>query len=245
MGNLHWNEETNKYEVWCGSGIDSTVNYAIYLAQVKDEPISFEFNGVPITVRGNSNSDLILRDFRRAITGCIDGSVGPYPSAELSAEEQAHDANIHAGAAKRAEESRIAYEAEMENKRQSVESRLKGVEMELADPQKWEEYNSANTDPYGAACVIYAEQWAKLMQIEMSAGQPIENIARETSHEADTEGITGFMYGCAVTMLAQCWKYGDELRRWHNIDTQISNEGEKANDTGGVLDPASLSIGTD
>ena len=50
--------------------------------------------------------------------------------------------------------------------------------------------------------------------------------AKEASHLADSEGITGFMYGCAVSMLAQCWKHGEELRRWHNKDTQIGTEGD-------------------
>jgi len=32
------------------------------------------------------------------------------------------------------------------------------------------------------------------------------------------------------------------LRKWHNIKTQIGNEGEKANASGGVLNPALLNI---
>ena len=38
-------------------------------------------------------------------------------------------------------------------------------------------------------------------------------------------------------------KYGDQLRRQHNLKTQLGNEGEKANESGGVLNPALLSIG--
>ena len=36
---------------------------------------------------------------------------------------------------------------------------------------------------------------------------------------------------------------GEDLRRWHNLDTQIRNEGEIANEKGGVLNPAIMSIG--
>jgi hypothetical protein len=56
--------------------------------------------------------------------------------------------------------------------------------------------------------------------------------------DVDAEGITGFMFGCAVLVLAKCWKYGEALRRWHNRDTQIGTEGDHANETGGVLNPA-------
>jgi len=43
------------------------------------------------------------------------------------------------------------------------------------------------------------------------------------------------MYGCAVSMLSQCWKYGEELRRWHN--KEWGHE-----DTDGIVNPAVLTI---
>lgn len=86
----------------------------------------------------------------------------------------------------------------------------------------------------------YAEQWARLMQLEMAGGKPLEEIADASSREADTEGITGFMYGCAVSILSHTWKHGEQLRRWHNLKTQIYDEGVTANETGKVLNPAIL-----
>lgn len=50
------------------------------------------------------------------------------------------------------------------------------------------------------------------------------------------------MYGCAVSALAKFWVHGEQLRIWHNLDIQIGNEGEKANESGGVLNPALLNI---
>lgn len=76
----------------------------------------------------------------------------------------------------------------------------------------------------------------------MEKGEKLEDVANECSNEADTEGITGFMYGAAVSVLASCWEHGEELRRWHNLKTQIRDEGEKANESGGVLNPALLNI---
>lgn len=62
----------------------------------------------------------------------------------------------------------------------------------------------------------------------------IVDNADKLSNEADAEGITGFIYGCAVGILLQCWKYGEFLRKWHN--------GEYNYDGDGVVNPAILSI---
>ena len=59
----------------------------------------------------------------------------------------------------------------------------------------------------------------------------------------DDDGITVYMYGCAVSVLAKAWKHGEALRRWHNKETQIGTEGDRANESGGVLNPALLTIG--
>lgn len=100
-----------------------------------------------------------------------------------------------------------------------------------------------NSDPYGACTVRYAARWANYMEAAMEKGEKIAQCADRTSHEADKEGITGFMYGCAVSILAACWLHGEALRLWHNLKTQLKDEGTKANKSGGVLNPALLSIG--
>ncbi len=115
--------------------------------------------------------------------------------------------------------------------------------MKLKDEAGWKECVEVNQDAYGGECVRYAEAWADLMEAKLTEGATLSDIAKSTSHEADTDGITGFMYGAAVSMLAQVWEHGEELRRWHNLDTQIGNEGEKANKSGGTLNPALLNIG--
>ena len=76
----------------------------------------------------------------------------------------------------------------------------------------------------------------------MKRGKQIEDIAKDLSHKADTEGITGFMYGMAVKILCDCWVHGEALRLWHNKDIQIKDEGDKANEDGKVLNPALLVV---
>jgi hypothetical protein len=117
--------------------------------------------------------------------------------------------------------------------------------MKIID-SKIEEYKAGlanNTDPYGAEIYRYAERWADLMESQMTEGKSLADIAESTSREADTSGITGFMYGASVAVLSRFWGHGEELRKWHNLDCQINDEGEKANESGGVLNPALLSIG--
>lgn len=111
--------------------------------------------------------------------------------------------------------------------------------------QDWNKTVEANSDPYGKASIDYARTWAELMEVRIAYSEDkIKDFAKELSHTADTDGITGFMYGCAVSILSKVWKHGEELRKWHNLDTQIGTEGEKANESGGCLNPALLNIST-
>lgn len=110
----------------------------------------------------------------------------------------------------------------------------------------WEKGLANNEDPYGRACFRFASEWATLMEkriIEIEGEMTISDIAQPCSREADTEGITGFMYGAAVAILSDCWVFGEDLRRWHNLDIQIKDEGERANERGTVLNPAMLRVG--
>ena len=117
--------------------------------------------------------------------------------------------------------------------------------MEYANKAMWDEGFAKNDDPYGRAVYVYAERWADLMEAEMAKGATLEDCVKQMSRAADEGvGITGFMYGCAVSILAGAWKHGEALRRWHNLDTQIGTEGEKANKEGGTLNPALLNIAT-
>ena len=115
--------------------------------------------------------------------------------------------------------------------------------MEIIDHKRWYEGKEKNTDAYGARIFSYAEDWANLMEDRLAEGANLQDVAADCAREADTDGISGFMYGAAVATLSKCWKHGDQLRRWHNLDIQIGNEGEKANEGDGTLNPSMLNIG--
>jgi hypothetical protein len=106
--------------------------------------------------------------------------------------------------------------------------------MKVKDINVYENWKANNKDGYGACVFRYTERWADMMEQEMQNGVKVKDIADKLSHQADTEGITGFMYGVAVNILSQCWEYGDELRRWHNKEYDYEGDG--------VVNPAVLTI---
>lgn len=107
-----------------------------------------------------------------------------------------------------------------------------------AEKESFDKWVAINDDPYGKACVDYAIRWANLMEQHMAAGAKLEDIADNDSHAADTEGITGFMYGAACGGLAKFWIHGDQLRRWHNAKYGVTEEQAK----GGTVNPAIITI---
>lgn len=115
--------------------------------------------------------------------------------------------------------------------------------MQLKDAALWQRCLDNNQDFYGAGINAFANRWALLMEAEIEKGATVADCAEEMNRQADTEGITGFMYGAAVSTLAAVWIHGEDLRRWHNKDCQIHDEGDRANESGGVLNPAVMVIG--
>lgn len=87
---------------------------------------------------------------------------------------------------------------------------------------------------YGLEVYRYAQRWADLIEDQMEMGFSLESCAQELSNEADTTGITGFMYGAAVSILAGWWEAGDQLRVWHNA--KYNQHGD------GVVNPAIVTI---
>lgn len=93
---------------------------------------------------------------------------------------------------------------------------------------------SCEGDFYRMGIFRYAERWGSLMEQEMRNGATVAQVAERTSDQADTDGITGFMYGQAVRILSGYWEHGEELRQWHN--QKYGYEGQ------GVVNPAVWTI---
>ena len=99
----------------------------------------------------------------------------------------------------------------------------------------WEKMVKENSrDPYGICIVTYARRWAKLMQTLIEDGSSLEEVAEQSSYDADLEGVTCFMYSQALSSLCKSWKYGEELRQWHNKEYGYAGEG--------IVNPAFMTI---
>jgi hypothetical protein len=233
-------------DVGPGSHIENAIEQAIAIAAELDTEAEFDFNGVTVRLRADSDVRLVCRDWSRAMSKYIEGPVGPYPAAELTAEERANDLRIETQHEVRRRKQEQEYEAKERAKREAVEARLAGAEpMEFSEGSEavWTEWRGKSDEYLHTGIFDYAQRWARVMQVEMAAGKELEDIAGETSHDADLEGMSGFSYGAAVATLVKCWKHGERLRRWHNAKYQLNGEGDKANEEGGVLNPALLTIG--
>jgi len=205
--------------------------------------VEFDFNGVKCLVHQDTNLEWLFRDYCNAHT-MEWKKVGPdckkvYESLILI--------ELQKRKAAEAEQQRlndIAWRAkDAENKRQ-FEEKIKGIKFLVVKKKKYNEWkaNQKNDSGYGAMIFEYAEGWAKVMQKEF-AERNIENPdvttmiahADNCSKLLDFYGITGFMYGAAVAILAQHWKYGEALRKWHNKEWGHEN-------TEGVVNPAMFTL---
>lgn len=122
-------------------------------------------------------------------------------------------------------------EASSKAKIANWKAKLETYTLEFAEEgeQKWNQGLEVNQDGYGRGVYDYAKTWAYLMQQQMVDGILTKEIMDSTSNEADVEGITGFMHGAAVSILAQCWKYGNQLRKIHNNDYGVDSETSTVN----------------
>ena len=116
--------------------------------------------------------------------------------------------------------------------------------MAIVDVKSWESWVKANTDSYGKAAVDVAREVMRLLDEPDYKDFDTHKIICDADDNIEAGGITGFMAGCVASMVSKCHSRGEEFRRKWNGDNQIGNEGDKANEGDGVLNPALLNIST-
>ena len=75
------------------------------------------------------------------------------------------------------------------------------------------------------AALRYSVRWADMMETLAADGVDIAKAAGQTKSVADTEGLTGYLYGLSVMFLTNTWEHGEELRVWHNKEYGYEGEG--------------------
>lgn len=215
--------KTIRHEFMPGHHISIACEEAVKLARQDSCNVEFDFNDITLTATPDTNPETLASSY----------------SQECKRRHEAYLASPeYKEACKRADERE-------REKKEKAAAALVGApeEMTLLGAEGWRKAREANSDGYGGAVMSYADRWARMMEARMARGEQLSEIADECSHIADLEGITGFQYGCAVSTLASVWIHGEALRQWHNLKTQLRDEGERANKNGGVLNPAVISLG--
>ena len=114
--------------------------------------------------------------------------------------------------------------------------------MNLKDEKSWNECVKNNDDPYGKCAVDVARRTMEILD----NGEPFDThelICRADKEVHGGQGsLTGFLAGAVASMVSECHERGEEFRSQWNVDNQCGDEGEKANESGGVLNPALLTI---
>ena len=110
----------------------------------------------------------------------------------------------------------------------------------MKDEQAWNTWVEKNQGPYGKACVDVAREVMK----ELDKNNPFDThkIICDADKSINAGGITGFMAGCVAEMVSVCHERGEDFRKQWNTANQIGNEGDKANEGKGILNPALLTI---
>ena len=133
-------------------------------------------------------------------------------------------------------------EIELEKKLMSIDISIPGFIIKEGKSDNWTKWVENNKDPYGKACLIYANELAQNIEnIIVDTGRPFNELSsaeiESAGHKADrvAGGITGFMYGAALSCLSDVWEYGENLKKWHN--TQMGNAEAKE-----VINPAIVTI---
>jgi hypothetical protein len=164
---------------------------AIRMATADKCEVSFEFNGHTLTATASSTLAGMLKAYDEAWKAA---------SAAYLASDEYKQAEARRAEEKRQKAEELAYALT-----------LAPAQMTLRDPDAWQQFCENNTDPRGAGVLRYAQTWARVMEGMHANGARIPDIAERCSRIADSEGITGFMHGCAKAALRLVWIHGGQL----------------------------------
>lgn len=206
----------NKYEPAWGLDFDQAAAEMVRLTEESGESVSMEFNDIAVVAFPGNNVQDLCSQYDAAWTARRDAYLASPEYAKAQKEYAEKEA-----ARKKASEEALALAPQtftLRNKRTG-----------------WKKMWRINSDPYGRYVMVFADQWARIMEYRMAQGETLEACAEEASHLADTDGLSGFQYGVAVGILSRCWIHGEQLRKWHNGEYGVK-------DADGVVNPALVTL---
>ena len=173
--------------------------------------IMFEVNGIICYVAADSDPELVLRDYFRALDDPNTTEIGPNYKATLSTAELARDHELQA---KRAAEIR-------EKQRRSEKELLRATKRLNEILAKAPQFIPIN-DPesYKATCakcdsgaVQYAEKLILVSEFFLTTGNDFETAANQADRLVDAaECTSGSIWGEAMQLACRFWTRGEELQ---------------------------------
>lgn len=178
-------------EAMAGQPIGKFAEKMIATAQEYNDIVFSRFNNVSLYASPNTKKEEILNYFDNEMNRAVEEyrKSTKYKNREIEQKKRRECANI-----------------ELDNA-----LRLSPIEPSVHDREVWDHWRSVNTDPYGNRIMEYASQWMRMMEGRMSQGQTIVSCMQDTARIADNDGISGYMYGAAVSIIKLVWIHKDEF----------------------------------
>lgn len=206
-----------------GESIHDAVKDAIETSYSVGKDVQFTFNGITVVVCRESREDMIVREWRRAMSGYLGESptVGPMPVETLSEAEIASDAAIAEVNEKLAAEEAAQWHDEVRRKTELLSGALSvAPELSVNDDEAWQRIVDINDDPYGARTVKYASDVGRILQARYESRDNVAHSMQAVLCQdlgdietlADDDGITGYMHHCAISLLCKYWTHGQDLQ---------------------------------
>lgn len=198
---------SKRIDIGLGDMIYDAVKKTIQRAKDEDESFVFEFNGVDVHVSKDSDYDEVIAAWEQGIKDQNDEIQRKREEWLKSPEGIEHTRKVAERKAAQEERRKMLGPINSE--------RLYEFSIREDAKETFDKGLSLNTDGYGRACFTYASAWAQLMEKRMAGGEELDAVVEETSHDADIEGITGFMFSAAKAILHDCWIHGDKLMDYY------------------------------
>ena len=158
-------------------------------------------NGVKIMMSEESSINDMLRDYERAMAGCIIPDIGPWPKTNLSPFEMANDEVI----------------------RVANDTLVGKPSIRLMNNHSWNtRWRDATSNPFALACLATAERVARLAQLDMDgyvehdSPPPTMAVLNRAAKKAGLPTIDyrkgSQMVGEIISLLYREWTYGGVLK---------------------------------
>ncbi|WKZ25183.1 MAG: hypothetical protein QY321_02005 [Patescibacteria group bacterium] len=200
----------NKYE--------AVEEMKIISANNEGKVVETDFNGVVISVKSDSNTDLIIRDLNRAFLGFIPRIVGPYPNTELSCKHIFLVKDIDMQKIME-EEEKILSKMKERGKlwRDLFECPPMEFKNESNTRRNWK--NAISAVPKMKETYFFVEAWARFMQKTLQEKAMVngdhlyfEDVERDFHKTAKLFGIKKGKVEVILRTLIDHWRYASLLQ---------------------------------